>query len=127
MRIRGLATITVAAGMSVFVSGNAQSATIEEVLQITGDMIAISLLCPDKEPDRGSFSQFVNSNGMSTDQFNGDGVYVRDLYTAHQAALQARKAKTMQENCADAEKLYGENGSVIQLKWVDVQPKPTGK
>lgn len=127
MNFRKFAAITAAAGVSILVSANAKAATIEEVLQITGDMIAITLLCPDKEPDRGSFSQYVKSNGMSPDQFNGDGVYVRDLYSAHQAALQARKAKTMQENCADAEKLYGVNGTVIQLKWVDVQPKPTSK
>ncbi|GEM_PF-5738265 len=127
MNFRELAALTAAVGMSVLVSANAKAATVEEVLQITGDMIAITLLCTDKEPDRASFSQFVKSNGMSPDQFNGDGVYTLDLYNAHQAALQARKAKTMQENCADAEKLYGENGTVIQLKWVDVPPKSTQK
>lgn len=127
MSIRGLATIAVAAVMSVLVPGNAQSATIEEVLHITGDIWAITRLCPQREPARESYTQFIADSGMSTSQYTEGGIYYQDLYALHLKAIQARKAKTMQENCADAEKLYGENGSVIQLKWVDVPPKSTGK
>lgn len=127
MKFRGLAVTIAAAGMSVLVSANAKAATVEEVLQVAGDIWAITRLCPQREPTRESFAKYVADNGMSTDQFNGDGVYSQDLTVAHLKAVQARKAKTMIDNCADAEKLYGEKGSVAQMKWVDAPQQPTGK
>ncbi len=127
MNFRKLAAVTAAVGMSVLVSVNAKAATVEEVLQVAGDIWAITRLCPQREPARDTFAKYVADNGMSTEQFNEGGVYAQDLIVAHLSAVKARKTKTMKDNCADAEKLYGEKGSVAQMKWVDAPQQPTGK
>lgn len=41
MKFRGLAVVIAATGMSVLVSANAKAETVEEVLQVDGDIWAI--------------------------------------------------------------------------------------
>lgn len=90
----------------------AQTVTIGEVIQVMGDVSALELICQNLNSDRQIAYAYMKVNGV-TEKVAGS-VYLIDIELAKKESLNARKAMTVSDNCAEALRLYGDNGTVIK-------------
>ncbi len=92
----------------------AEQLTIEQFSQVFGDILAISVICPDLDIHKDIGENFMAKNGMSKKLMEEQTGYWGDVEAAKKASFVKRKAMTVDGNCADAFSLYGDNGTVIK-------------
>lgn len=93
---------------------HAAQITIEQYIQTFGDLIALETLCPDLDGRDDVIKSFMKENGLTEDLMSDKTGYLADVFEAEKASFAKRKVMSRGDNCADALRLYGEDGTVIK-------------
>lgn len=99
---------------SAAVPVQAEQLTIEQFIDVLGDLQAVSVICPDLDGNKGVIDAFMKSSGMTKKLMEDQTGYWSDVQAAKKASFAKRKAMSVDGNCADALSLYGDNGTVIK-------------
>lgn len=113
MRLKVIGTC-MAAMVTCTPIAQAQTATIGEVIQVVGDLTALQMICPKLSGKNENGLKYLEANGFTERMIGGAGIYSVDIEIAKKSSLDARKAMSVTDNCEDALKLYGENGTVVK-------------
>lgn len=92
----------------------AEQLTIAQFSQVFGDILAISVICPDLDGNKDAIDAFMKSSGVTKKLMEDQTGYWDDVQAAKKASFVKRKAMSVDGNCADALSLYGDNGTVIK-------------
>ncbi len=114
MKFGSLGAAIAAVSFGFIPVAHAQSATIEEVIQVAGDILALAVICPALDGNKKVFDGYMASNNITQKLMTADNSYADDVMAAKQKSYQTRKALSVSGNCDDALRLYGENGTVIK-------------
>ena len=114
MKFGSLGAAVAAVSLGFMPVAHAQSVTIAEFIQVMGDLKALEKICPKMVSRKNVFYDYMDANGISTDMVLADGGIGNDVMKAMQKRFDARKAASVADNCADAIKLYGDEGTAIK-------------
>lgn len=95
-------------------SAQSQTVTIEEFTNIVGDILAIFVICPQIKVDQGAMEAFYEASGVSKRMMTDETGYWEDVEVSKKASFKRRKVLSVNDNCEDAHRLYGEQGTVVQ-------------
>lgn len=113
LKLIGIGAGGVSLGLAV-VPARAEQLTIEQFSQVFGDILAITVICPDLDIHEGVGESFMANNGMTKKLMEDQTGYWGDVEAAKKASFAKRKAMSVDGNCTDALNLYGDNGTVIK-------------
>lgn len=115
MKFGSLGAAVAAIGMSFSVLPvHAEQITIEQYIEMVGDVFALGTICPDLDSREGAVKNFMYSNGITDELMSEKTGYWSFVKEAETAAFDRRKAMSVEQNCEDALRRYGENGTVIK-------------
>lgn len=113
LKLIGIGAGVVSLGLAI-VPAHAEQLTIEQFSQVFGDILAIGVICPDLDGNKGVVDTFMAKNGVTKKLMEDQTGYWGDVEVAKKASFAKRKAMSVDGNCTDALNLYGDNGTVIK-------------
>lgn len=114
MKFGSLGAAVAAVSLGFMPVAHAQSVTIAEFIQVMGDLKALEQICTNLDFRKNVFFDYMDANGITAEMIAVDGVIGVDVNKTMKVRFEARKAASIADNCADAIKLYGDDGKAIK-------------